>query len=228
MPIRRLLVIDSSIQTLKLLKNSLEAKGYAVSTATDIHSAFVLIRESKPAIILANTRQPELMPFEIFYQLLEAAGDRVSILALSNTDTDEERQIAREAGFTGFIPKPIQLRSLLASIKATLDGRKRPDRSEERYSMGVDLLIHVLDDRGRIVDTERTVSENLSRRGACLLTLTSLDVGDTITVSTLDNSFHSRAIVRGTYLGSDRIRRINIEFIDEKWHDELLVNFDLE
>ena len=228
MPNHRLLVIDPSTQTLKLLRNALEERGFKVHIATDIHQAFGMIREAAPAIILTNTRLPELMPFEIFYQLLEASGPNVPIIALSNSDTDEERAKAKEAGFAGFVPKPIHLRGLVARIKSALNGRRQPDRSEERHEMGIDIIIHILDDRGRIVDTEKTVTENLSRRGARLLTLTSLDVGDTITVATVDNTFHSRAIVRGAYLGPDRIRRINIEFMDEKWQDEWLVNSNLE
>src|SRR5688572_3869366 len=125
MPIHQLLVIDSSLQTLKLLNNALETRGYKISAAEDIHKAFGLIREAPPALIIANTRLPELRPFEIYYQLLEASGGDIPILALSNSDTDEERSVVKEAGFAGFIHKPIQLRSLLAAIKTALDGRRR-------------------------------------------------------------------------------------------------------
>ncbi|MEW6734919.1 MAG: response regulator [Acidobacteriota bacterium] len=226
MPAHHLLLIDTSAQTLKLLKHALEAKNYTVSIASDIHKAFELIRKHPLSLIITNTRLPELMPFEIFYQLLEAAGTQLPIIALSDSDTDQERAIAKEAGFAGFVTKPIQIRGLLAAIKSALQGRRAPERGETRREIGIDVLIHILDHRGRIIDTERTITENLSRRGACLLTLNSLDVGDTISVVTIDNAFQSRAIVRGTYLGPDRIRRINIEFIDEKWQDEWLINND--
>lgn len=226
MPAHQILIIDPSVQALKLLKTALEAKDYNVATARDIHKAFELIKAAPPALIIANTRLPELMPFEIYYQLLEAASSEIPIIALSNYDTDQDRAAAKEAGFVAFVSKPIQLRSLLAAIRGCLQGRKRAERSEPRHKIGVDVTIHILDERGRIVETENTVTENLSRRGACLLTLNAIDIGDTISVATLDNSFQSRAIVRGSYLGSDRIRRINIEFIDEKWQDEWLVNHD--
>src|SRR5262245_29956716 len=145
MPNHRLLVIDPSAQTLKLLRNALEARGYKVHTAPDIHQAFGMIREAAPTLILTNTRLPELMPFEIFFQLLEASGSQVPIIALSNSDTDQERSTAKEAGFAGFVPKPIHLRGLLATIKSALNGRRQPERSEDRREMGIDMVIHILD-----------------------------------------------------------------------------------
>src|ERR1051326_6301008 len=77
MPAHQLLIIDPSVQTLTLLKNSLEAKAYKVATARDIHKAFEQIRKAPPSVIIANTHLPELMPFEIYFQLLEAAGKDV-------------------------------------------------------------------------------------------------------------------------------------------------------
>jgi DNA-binding response OmpR family regulator len=220
MPAHNLLIIDPSVQTLNLLKNALQNKGYTVSTARDFHKAGELIKETLPSLVIVNTRLADILLLEIHSQLLALAGEEIATIALSNFDTDQDRANAKEAGFSAFLAKPIQLRSLLSTIKNQLQGRKSGERSEPRRQASIELIIHILDDRGRIIDTEQTLSENISRRGACILTLNSIEIGDAITVATLDNAFHSRAIVRGCFLGADRIRRINIEFIDEKWLDD--------
>lgn len=221
MPPHQLLIVDTSAQTLTLLKNGLEAKNFNVVTAHDIHKAFEHIRRQTPDLIIANTRLPEIDPFESYYQLLEVAGSDTKIIALSNCDTDQDRATAKETGFAAFLAKPLHLRTVIATIRQTLEGRRNAERTETRQIVSIEMIIQILDDRGRIIDTERTISENISRRGACLLTLNGIETGDIIAIATNDNSFQSRAVVRGTFIGSDRIRRINIEFIDEKWPVDL-------
>ncbi len=68
---------------------------------------------------------------------------------------------------------------------------------------------------GTVLQEEHTIAENISRGGARVLTtMSSLVVGDLIQIEEIGGSFKTRAEVRGTYLGKDNVRRLNLRFAD--------------
>jgi len=86
------------------------------------------------------------------------------------------------------------------------------DRRDPRFLIPIDFTIQGLNEYGQAVFTETTVAEDVSKRGARLLTTQQIKVGDIILVSAFRDGFKSLAVVRGTYVGKDGIRRINVEF----------------
>jgi hypothetical protein len=70
---------------------------------------------------------------------------------------------------------------------------------------------------------ERTVSENLSRRGARVLTTLAVARGEVLEVEELQGTFRTRAEIRNIYIGKDNIPRLNLRFLDADAPDRLIL-----
>ncbi len=76
---------------------------------------------------------------------------------------------------------------------------------------------------GRPGPRESTLAENIGRGGVQVLTaMPSLAVGDIVSVTERGGDFQARAAVRSAYIGPDRIRRVNLEFLDRQAPDRLV------
>lgn len=88
------------------------------------------------------------------------------------------------------------------------------DRRHSRYDIPINLTVEVLDQDGRLVKREETVTENISLSGAAVFSSIDIDVGSFIRISCPQFSTSIKAVVRGKRLGPDGIPRLHVEFID--------------
>jgi len=76
---------------------------------------------------------------------------------------------------------------------------------------------------GTVLQEERTIAENVGRGGARVMTtMASLGPGDVVYLEEVGGPFKTRAEVRGTYVGRDNIRRLNLHFLDSPAPDYLV------
>jgi hypothetical protein len=76
---------------------------------------------------------------------------------------------------------------------------------------------------GTVLQEERTIAENVGRGGARVMTtFASLSPGDVVYLEEVGGPFKTRAEVRGTYVGRDNIRRLNLHFLDSPAPDYLV------
>ena len=67
------------------------------------------------------------------------------------------------------------------------------------------------------------MAENMSRGGARVFTTWSALVpGDIVHLEHVDGPFKTRAEVRGSYVGTDNVRRLNLHFLDSPAPDYLV------
>ena len=94
----------------------------------------------------------------------------------------------------------------------------RPERTEDtRLIMPLDVLIEALDDQGVPILREQTVTENISRRGACVWTTLDIERGRFVRLTSLRQRLSVVAAVRGRRIGADGIKRLHLQFIDGEW-----------
>jgi serine/threonine protein kinase len=100
-------------------------------------------------------------------------------------------------------------------------------RAHGRLPIPVDVMLRRLDADGGVIEEERTVAENISRRGIRVVTsMVSARVGDTVEVEELDGDFRSRAVVRYVHL-SGAIVRLGLEFTERNAPDRLVPDDEL-
>jgi hypothetical protein len=93
---------------------------------------------------------------------------------------------------------------------------------ETRLTMPVEVVVEVLDERGEIVRSEETVTENISRHGASIFTTLNVESGKFVRLRSARYSLAVLAIVRGCRRGADNIPRMHLEFIDRVWPLEIV------
>jgi hypothetical protein len=88
---------------------------------------------------------------------------------------------------------------------------------ETRLQMAVSFRIEVFDAEGRVIASEDTVTENISRRGAAVWTTLKIARGRFVRVSSAETGMSIMAVVRGARPGPDGIPRLHMEFVDKQW-----------
>lgn len=96
-------------------------------------------------------------------------------------------------------------------------------RRSSRLEIPVNFRMRRLGTAGTVLQEERTVAENMSRGGARIFTtMSALVAGDIVHLEHVDGPFKTRAEVRGSYVGKDNIRRLNVRFLDSPAPDYLV------
>jgi len=90
-------------------------------------------------------------------------------------------------------------------------------RYETRHRIAVDLFVEVLDERNEVVQSEETVTENLSKKGATAFTTLEIPAGRFVRVKSERYQVSLYGVVRSTSKGADGISRIHLEFLDREW-----------
>ena len=88
-------------------------------------------------------------------------------------------------------------------------------RRHTRFSIPETLLLELLDEKGDVVASEVTVSENVSLGGAAVFTSFAVERGSFLRVKSERHDLSIIAMVRGKRVGNDGITRLHLEFIDQ-------------
>lgn len=95
-------------------------------------------------------------------------------------------------------------------------------RRHERFDTFVNFQLELVDEWGAVLAEEMTVSENISMGGTRCPTKLALHKGDVLSVREVGGPFETRALVVNTFLGGDRVRRLNLRFLDDRSPSHLL------
>lgn len=110
-----------------------------------------------------------------------------------------------------------------AAAAATLRTGDRDRRTSSRLQIPLDVMLTRTDGDGHVIEEERTFTENIGPGGARVMTsLQAARTGEIVLFSEVGGDFRTRAMVRHTYIGNDRVRRLNLEFLDREAPDRLV------
>ena len=116
------LVVDDMSDNLILISLSLQDLGSRVVTATNGADALNVAKLARPDLILMDIAMPQQDGLAATRRIREEAElQSVPVVALTAFDTDGFRQAAFDAGFNGYLTKPIdfdRLRNLMAKLLA--------------------------------------------------------------------------------------------------------------
>jgi len=114
-----------------------------------------------------------------------------------------------------------------SSGSQTMSPPPKDDWAERRRSTRLEIFVNFQLKRvgtlGTVLQEERTIAENISRSGARVMTsMTSISIGDVVRLEEVGGNFQTRAEVRNAYIGRDKIRRLNLRFVDDQAPDRLV------
>lgn len=90
-------------------------------------------------------------------------------------------------------------------------------RALTRHNIAVDMRVEILDVNGVVVESEHTVTEDISTKGATLFTTLPVLPGRFIRLTSEQQGVTAHAAIRSRSTGADGIPRIHVEFIDREW-----------
>jgi len=118
----RILVVDDTAHNVKLLADVLGARGYAVSTASSGKEALEKVAADGPDLVLLDVVMPEMSGYEVCKALrADPATARIPVIAVTASVMQQDRNLITEAGFDGYIGKPINLKEFLDSVRGILE-----------------------------------------------------------------------------------------------------------
>ena len=91
------------------------------------------------------------------------------------------------------------------------------ERSVTTHGIAVEMRVDMMDASGEIIQSEDTVTENISSNGATLFTTLPVPQGRFIRLTSNRQGITAFAAIRSRSTGVDGVERIHVEFIDREW-----------
>ena len=114
----RILVVDDEPQIRRVMRTTLVARGYMVSTARNGEEALEKVREERFDLVLLDINMPGIGGMEAC-RIIRSQSD-IPIVILSIRNAEKEKVEALDAGADDYVTKPFSMPELLARIRAAL------------------------------------------------------------------------------------------------------------
>ena len=101
-----------------------------------------------------------------------------------------------------------------ADLQADETNKPKDHRKQTRFFIPENLRVEMVDESGNVLQSESTVTENISLGGASVFSTQRADPGTFVRVTSDRFNVTILSVVRGSRLGTDGITRLHIEFID--------------
>lgn len=121
-----ILIVEDNDKNLKLVRDVLQAKGYETLEAGTAEDGLAIARDKAPDLILMDIQLPGMSGIEALKALrADPVTSALPVVAITASVMQQDRQEIMQAGFNGFIEKPINLRGLLDTVQKTI----RPEKA---------------------------------------------------------------------------------------------------
>jgi two-component system, cell cycle response regulator DivK len=113
----QILVVEDNEKNMKLLRDVLRATGYRMLEASTGDQALMLATEHGPALVLMDVRLPDMDGVEALRRLrMDVRTASIPVLAVTAQAMKGDRERFKEAGFNGYLSKPLDIEELLATV----------------------------------------------------------------------------------------------------------------
>jgi len=123
----KILVIEDNEWSRDMLARRLSRRGYQVISAADGKRGIALAHDQSPDLIVMDMSLPEIDGWEATRRLkADPATRAIPIVALTAHAMASDRKKAMDAGCDDYHTKPVDFESLMRSLEAFLEARRRP------------------------------------------------------------------------------------------------------
>ena len=118
-----ILIVEDNDKNLKLVRDVLQASGYATIEAGDAEHGIELAREQKPHLILMDIQLPGMNGIDALRVLrADPVTAAIPVFAVTASVMQHDRKLITEAGFDAYVGKPINLREFRDAVRRVLEG----------------------------------------------------------------------------------------------------------
>ena len=119
------LIVEDNEKNMKLVRDVLRVKGYETLEAVTAEDGIRLALERRPDLILMDIHLPGMNGIEARGVLrADAATADIPVIAVTASVMQQDRKKITEAGFEGYVGKPINLKEFLAAVQAMLERQR--------------------------------------------------------------------------------------------------------
>lgn len=119
----RILVVEDNPLNLKLLRDVLQHRGFDVVTAETGEDGVTVATSDPPDLVLMDLQLPGIDGQEALQRIHADPRCRdVPVVAVTAFAMKDDARRVAEAGFAGYITKPISIRALPEQLSRFLDG----------------------------------------------------------------------------------------------------------
>ncbi len=116
-----ILIVEDNDKNMKLVRDVLQAKGYRTIEAVTGEDGVRLARERLPALVLMDIQLPGINGIEALRQLrADPATASIPVIAVTASVMASDRRNIVDAGFDGYVGKPLNLREFLEAVAKAL------------------------------------------------------------------------------------------------------------
>ena len=116
-----ILIVEDNPRNMKLVRDVLQVKGHTTVEATTAEDGIVLAKEKIPDLVLMDIQLPGMNGIQALGVLrADPATARIPVIAVTASVMQQDRKLITEAGFDGYIGKPISLVEFLETVAAAL------------------------------------------------------------------------------------------------------------
>ena len=116
-----ILVVEDNERNLKLLRDVLQYAGYGVRAARTAEDGIALAVSEPPDLVLMDLQLPGIDGMEALHRLRENPRTTdIPVVAVTAQAMKQDRERVLEAGFNGYIEKPISIRAFPDQVRSFL------------------------------------------------------------------------------------------------------------
>ena len=116
-----ILIVEDNEKNMKLVRDVLQVKGYQTLEAGTAEDGIALAQAHSPDLVLMDIQLPGMNGIEALGVLREnPATAHIPVIAVTASVMQQDRKLITEAGFDGYVGKPINLQEFLAAVNAML------------------------------------------------------------------------------------------------------------
>jgi two-component system cell cycle response regulator DivK len=113
-----ILIVEDNEKNMKLARDILRAKGYDTLEAVTGESGVRMAIEHRPDLVLMDIQLPDINGIEAFGRIRGNADTAaVPVVAFTASVTANDRSRITDAGFDGFLGKPINLKEFVETVQ---------------------------------------------------------------------------------------------------------------
>ncbi len=113
-----ILIVEDNERNMKLFRDVLQAKGYATLEAANAEDGLELAAAHLPTLVLMDVQLPGMDGVEALGRLRgDASTAAIPVLALTAQAMRGDRERFVEAGFDGYLAKPVDVLQLIATVE---------------------------------------------------------------------------------------------------------------
>jgi CheY-like chemotaxis protein len=118
----RVLIVEDNEKNMKLVRDVLQATGYSTLEATTGEEAVELALPQAPALVLMDVQLPGIDGVEALERMRQNERTAsIPVLALTAQAMSGDRERFLDAGFDGYLAKPVDVRELIQAVREHCD-----------------------------------------------------------------------------------------------------------